>query len=64
MEEPLRSPVRELRHAFRELRKDPVWTGIAVATLALSMGANTAVFSIVNAVLVRPLPYSEPNRIM
>ncbi|HEV8337150.1 MAG TPA: ABC transporter permease [Candidatus Polarisedimenticolia bacterium] len=60
----MRSPVRELRHAFRELRKDPVWTGIAVATLALSMGANTAVFSIVNAVLVRPLPYLEPNRIM
>ena len=53
--------LNELRFALRVLLKNPVFSGIAVATMALAIGANTAVFSLVNALLVRPLPYRSPG---
>jgi putative ABC transport system permease protein len=53
-----------LRFAFRQLIKNPAFSAVAIITLALGIGANTAIFSIVNAVLLRPLPYPDADRIM
>src|SRR5436305_4748366 len=53
----------EIKVALRGLAKSPAFTAIAIATLALAIGANSAVFSLINALLVRPLPYQEPSRI-
>ena len=54
--------LRDLKHSFRMFMRNPSFTITAVAALALGIGANTAIFSLVNSVLLKPVPFPDPER--
>src|SRR5919204_5321082 len=59
----LRDALRDSRYSLRLLARSPAFTVVAVLTLTIGIGVNTAIFSVIHAVLLRPMPYADPNRL-